>query len=158
MRIYFKRALIFALIMPIFSLQSCVVATKSTIITPEIRSLFGGEYKIDPYMKEHVPRSVAVLPFVDLSQSKEGFEVMRRGFYNHFSSLPFRDMELYKVNDLLKKHNLTDPAIISKTSPQELGKILGVDAVVFGEISDFDKLFLVMYSQVAAGAKIRMYD
>lgn len=139
-------------------LQSCLVATKDTVITPEIRSLYEGEYKIDPYMKDHVPKSVAVMPFVDLSKSKEGFETVRRGFYNHFSSLPFKDMELYRVDNTLRKAGLTDPEAISKTSPQELGKLLGVDAVVFGEISNFDKLFAVMYSQVSVGAEVKMYD
>ena len=155
---YFKLLSIFTVLPILLVLQSCTVATQSTIISPEITSLFEGEYKVDPYMKDHIPRSVAVLPFVDLSKSKEGIDVVRRGFYNHFSSLPFTDMELYKVNSLLEKAGLTDAEVISKTSPQELGRILGVDAVVFGEISNFDKLFLVMYSQVSVGAEIKMYD
>ncbi len=158
MQIYFKRLTFLVIIIAIIALQSCLVATKDTIITPEITSLFEGNYKVDPYMKDHVPRSVAVLPFVDLSKSKEGFETMRRGFYNHFSSLPFKDLELYKIDNLLKKAGLNDPEAINKTSPQELGKILGVDAVVFGEISNFDKLFAVIYSQVSVGAEIKMYD
>jgi len=78
-------------------LQSCVVSTKDTIITPEITSLFEGEYKVDPYMKDHIPRSVAILPFIDLAKSKEGVDIVRRGFYNHFSSLPFTEMKLYKL-------------------------------------------------------------
>jgi hypothetical protein len=158
MQKYFK-LLTLLLLLPIFiSLQSCLVATQGTIITPEIRSLYEGDYKIDPYMKDHVPQSVAVMPFVDLSKSKEGFDTMRRGFYNHFSSLPFKDMELYRIDNLLRKAGLTDPEAISKLPPQQLGKILGVDAVVFGEISNFDKLFAVVYSQVSVGAEIKMYD
>ncbi|PKN69867.1 MAG: hypothetical protein CVU54_07480 [Deltaproteobacteria bacterium HGW-Deltaproteobacteria-12] len=158
MQKYFK-LLTLLLLLPIFiSLQSCLVATQTTVITPEIRSLYEGDYKIDPYMKDHIPQSVAVMPFVDLSKSKEGFDTMRRGFYNHFSSLPFKDLELYRIDNLLRKAGLTDPEAISKMPPQELGKILGVDAVVFGEISNFDKLFAVMYSQVSVGAEIKMYD
>jgi hypothetical protein len=139
-------------------LQSCLVSTPSTLITPEIRSMYEGEYNIDPYMNDHIPLSVAVLPFTDLSGSKEGATAMRLGFYNHFSALPFKDMELYKVDDLLTKAGLTDPEIIRKTPPQKLAGILGVDAVVFGEVSDFDKYFAVLYSQVAVGAEIKMYD
>jgi len=139
-------------------LQGCLVSTPSTLITPEVRSMFEGEYKVDPYMKKHVPLYVAVLPFVDLSGSKEGGNAMRKGFYNHFSSLPFKDMELYKVDDLLAKAGLTDPEAIRKTPPQKLGEILGVDAVVFGEVSDFDKYFAILYSQVAVGAEVKMYD
>jgi hypothetical protein len=158
MQKYF-RLLTFLFLLPLFiALQSCLVATQGTIITPEIRSLYEGDYKIDPYMKDHVPQSVAVLPFVDLSKSKEGFDTMRRGFYNHFSSLPFKDMELYRIDNFLRKAGLTDPEAIRKMPPQELGKILGVDAVVFGEISNFDKLFAVIYSQVSVGAEIKMCD
>lgn len=158
MHICFKRSVLLALVPLIIPLQSCLIATKDTIITPEIRSLYEGEYKVDPYMRDHVPKSVAVMPFTDLSKSKEGFDTVRRGFYNHFSSLPFKDMKLHIVDNLLRKAGLTDPEVISKTAPQELGKILGVDAVVFGEISNFDKLFAVMYSQVSVGAEVKMYD
>ncbi|PKN06601.1 MAG: hypothetical protein CVU72_03670, partial [Deltaproteobacteria bacterium HGW-Deltaproteobacteria-7] len=158
MRTLFKRLYCCLMLILALMLQSCLVSTSSTLITPEIRSLYEGEYKIDDAMKDHVPLYVAVLPFTDLSDSKEGGKAMRRGFYNHFSSLPFKDMELYKVDDLLAKAGLTDPDVIRKTPPQKLGEILGVDAVVFGEISDFDKYFAVLYSQVAVGAEVKMFD
>jgi parallel beta-helix repeat protein len=139
-------------------LQGCTVVTKSTVISPQITSLFKGTYEVDPYMEDHKPRTVAVLPFLNQAKSQEGSEAVRRGFYNHFSSMPFRDMELYRVDNLLRKAGLEDPAVISKTAPQDLGKILNVDAVIFGTISDFDKLFLVLYSNVSVGAEVTMVD
>lgn len=142
----------------IAGVQGCVVATPGTAISPEIRSPFEGKYQVYPYMERHVPQSVAVLPFIDVSQSQEGTQAVRRGFYNHFSSLPFKDMELYRVDNALARADLTDPIAIHQKPAQELGKILGVDAVVYGEISNFDKMFAVMYSQVAVGAKVRMVD
>ena len=138
--------------------QGCVVATKTTAISPQIRSLFEGTHEVDPYMAEHKPRTIAVLPFINQAKSQEGSEAVRKGFYNHFSSLPFKDMELYRVNEVLRKAGLEDPAVINRTSPQELGKILNVDAVVYGTISNFDKLFAVIYSNVSVGAEIRMMD
>ncbi|MCE5263991.1 MAG: DUF799 family lipoprotein [Deltaproteobacteria bacterium] len=136
----------------------CVVATEQTVIAPQILSPFEGTYKVDPYMEEHRPLTVAVLPFFDRTADKQAFEAVRRGFYNHFSSLPFKDMELYRIDDLLKKAGLTDPEQIQKTDPRKLGEILGVDAVVFGEISNFDKLFAIVYSQVSVGADLKMYE
>ena len=140
-------------------LQSCV-STHQTAISPQIRSLFKGKYQVFPYMDNHVPKLVAVLPFVDESnsQNQQASQAVRKGFYNHFSALPFKDMEIYRVDDLLTKAGLTDPAAINKKSPKELGAILGTDAVIYGEISNFDKFFAGLYSQVAVGAKIRMYD
>jgi len=155
----FKRlSLCLTVVLATLAVQSCVVATKTTIITPEIIALYKGKFKIDPYMQEHMPRTVAVLPFYDLSKSGKGFDAVRKGFYNHFSAVPYQDMELYKVDALLAKAGLTDPDILYKTPYEELGKILGVDAIVLGEISDFDKLFAILYSHVAVGAEVRMYD
>ncbi|MDQ1278328.1 MAG: hypothetical protein QG555_1370 [Thermodesulfobacteriota bacterium] len=139
-------------------LSGCTVATKSTVITPPIRDLFDGKYKVYPAMGKAKPRTVAVLPFTDLSRSQQGTQAVRRGFYNHFSSTTFRDMELWRVDDLLKKAGLTDAAMINRTPAKDLGKILGTDAIVYGEISNFDKIFAVVYSQVSVGAKLRMYD
>jgi parallel beta-helix repeat protein len=154
----FKKSFCLLLLPFVILVQSCVVATKDTLIAPQIRDVFKGEYKIDPYMEKNRPRTVAVLPFHNKTRSKEGSDIVRKGFYNHFSSLPFKDMELYRIDNLLRKADLTDTEVIFKKSPRELGNILGVDAVVYGEIYDFDKLFAVVYSQVSVGAEIKMYD
>lgn len=146
------------LILLLGGINGCTVATQNTVITPQIRSLFEGTYKVDPYMEEHRPVTVAVLPFLDQSRKKEGAVEVRKGFYNHFSSLPFKNMQMQRVDNLLAKADLTDMEALAKKTPQELGNILNVDAVIYGEISNFDKLFAVMYSQVAVGAEIRMYD
>jgi len=139
-------------------LAGCTVATKETVITPQLREAFEGKYQVYPALAKAKPLSVAVLPFTDVSRSRVGTQEVRRGFYNHFSSLPFRDMELWRVDNLLKKAGLTDLELINKTPARDLGKILGTDAVVYGEISNFDQLFAVVYSQVSVGAKLRMYD
>ena len=86
-----------------FTLMGCTVATKRTAIAPVISTLFKGTYKVDPYLKTHMPRTVAVLPFADQSKSQRGVETVRKGFYNHFSSVPYTDMELYRVDRLLRK-------------------------------------------------------
>ncbi len=140
------------------SIKGCVVDTKETKIAPQIVSQFQGQYKVDPYFNDHKPKIFAVLPFKDKSESQKGAEIVRRGFYNHFSSLPYRDIELYRVDLMLKKAGQTDIEAIYKMSPQELGKVLGVDAVIYGEISDFDKFFAAVYSQVSVGAEVKIYE
>lgn len=124
------RTLHFALCSFIF-FGCATVATKKTAITPEIQTFFKGTYKVDPYLKAHMPRTVAVLPFMDRSKSKKGIEAVRGALYNHFSVLPFTDVELYRVDRLLRKAGFTDPEVISNTPPQKLGEILKVDAVMF---------------------------
>jgi hypothetical protein len=74
-----EAATLFALLFTIL-IGGCVIATKQTIIAPEILSLFEGTYTVDPYMEKHRPLSVAVLPFYNISKSQKGSDTVRRGF------------------------------------------------------------------------------
>ncbi|MEW5736250.1 MAG: right-handed parallel beta-helix repeat-containing protein [Thermodesulfobacteriota bacterium] len=118
---------------------------------------FGGEYTVDPAMEKDMPKTVAVLPFWDVSGSKQGSEIVRRGFYNHFSSLGFQDKEFFQTDRVLAMNGLLEPQKAYEADPAELCRLLGVDAVVKGKVSNFDKLFAVIYSQVAVGADVAMY-
>jgi hypothetical protein len=116
------RALHFALCSLVFF--GCATATKETATTPETQTSFKGTFKVDPYLETHMPRTVAVLPFVDRSKSKEGIKTVRKAFYNHFSGLPYTDVEVHRADRLLRKAGLTDPEVIINTTPQKLGEIL----------------------------------
>ncbi|MBL7196147.1 MAG: DUF799 family lipoprotein [Desulfobacterales bacterium] len=152
------RSLLLIIMFASIYLTGCVVAGKKTAIVSDIKTAFKGTYKVDPYMEKHIPRTVAILPFIDESKSQKGAEVVRRGFYNHVSSLPYKDMELFRVDHLLRKAGLVDPVDVHKTPAEKLKEILNVDAVILGTISNFDKLFAAIYSQVSVGAEIKMYD
>ncbi|PIQ45344.1 MAG: hypothetical protein COW04_08150, partial [Deltaproteobacteria bacterium CG12_big_fil_rev_8_21_14_0_65_43_10] len=84
-------------ILLICAVSGCV-STQKTQIAPQISELFKGKHKVSDYMEGHQPKTVAVLPFVNKTKSDEAFEIVRKSFYNHFSSLPYVDRELYKVD------------------------------------------------------------
>ncbi|MEM2983360.1 MAG: DUF799 family lipoprotein, partial [Candidatus Bathyarchaeia archaeon] len=42
--------------------------------------------------------------------------------------------------------------------PQDLGRPLNADAIVFGEITHYDRLYLALYSHVTVGARLKMVD
>jgi hypothetical protein len=147
------------LILPLTAfLQSCVVATKDTFIAPQIQSLYKGIYKVYPYMEKHIPMLVAVLPFVNVSDSQQGSQEARKGFYNHFISLPFKDMELYRLDNPLAKVGLTDPAAINKKSAQELARSLVSMPWSMERFPTSTSSLPSLYSQVSVGAKVRMVD
>ncbi|MEE8398216.1 MAG: GNA1162 family protein, partial [Desulfobacterales bacterium] len=159
-----KRPLMIALFLSAACIGGCVTTGTTNGgkgaggVVSAVKQAFEGTFTVDPYMEKNKPRTIAILPFVDVSKSQKGTEIVRRGFYNHFSSLPYKDMELFQVDLLLKKAGLSDPASLSGISPEKLKEILNVDAVVMGTISNFDKLFAGIYSQVSVGAEIRMID
>jgi hypothetical protein len=109
--------------------------------------------------KVQLPSRVAILPFVNKTSTPEAGTIVRRMFYNFFSSLNFRDLEPFEIDDNLRLNDLYTEVINGKNvSPQKLGHLLGVDAVIYGEVISLGKIFALVYSDNQAGLKARMVD
>ncbi|MGD2271651.1 MAG: DUF799 family lipoprotein [Desulfobacterales bacterium] len=102
--------------------------------------------------------SIAILPFVNKTRDEEIAKLVRDAFYCHLSVRRYRDIEMHVVDRILEAHNLTDLDVLYRTPVKELGRLLDCDAVVFGEITNYQKLFLGVYSQMAVGATISVWD
>ena len=102
--------------------------------------------------------TVAVLPFMDNTDSDGLADLVRRSFYGHLSVRPYRDIELHLVDQKLSEHNLTDLKLLYTMPVTELGRVLECDAVILGEITIYQKLFFGVYSQLAVGATISIWD
>jgi parallel beta-helix repeat protein len=147
-----------AIILALFLVCSCTVVTDKTVITPQVVPSVDGDYEISKEITKKPPRTVAILPMVNRTNSDQAFEVVRRTLYNHFSSLRYVDLELYQVDARLRQANLLDAETVAKSSPEEMGRILMVDAVIYGEITDYDRVYVGLYSQVSVGAQLQMMD
>jgi hypothetical protein len=101
---------------------------------------------------------MAVLPFSDRTGSNGIAELVRDAIYCHLSVRRFRDIELHVVDSVLEQHGLPDPDSLTQLQIKELGELLGTDALVLGEINTYQKLFLGVYSQMAVGATITIWD
>jgi hypothetical protein len=139
------------------------------IATSEAFSRFKGEYENTTYFKRHKPVSVAVLPFegvedksYSIAYSKENpGDIVRRGLYNHIASLPFKDLELYNTNKRLKNAGIENTSQIEEliaNNPKKLKSILGVDAAFTGKITHFDRIYAGIYSQIAVGCEVKLWD
>jgi hypothetical protein len=107
--------------------------------------------------EQALPHKVAILPFVNKTPNPDAGNIVRKMFYNFFGSLNYRDMEPYIVDENLKlNHIYADIVAGKKVSPQKLGLLLGVDAVIFGEVLSLGKIFALVYSDNQAGLKARM--
>jgi hypothetical protein len=109
-------------------------------------------------VRETTPRSVAVLPFFDLTDTSGIEKIVRISFYSHFSVTPYRDIELQVIDKKLKENRIHSADALRKIPVAELGKIIGCDAVVFGEVTEFKRVFLGIYSQLSVGAAISVWD
>ncbi|MBW2431042.1 MAG: DUF799 family lipoprotein [Deltaproteobacteria bacterium] len=107
--------------------------------------------------EKQLPTRVAILPFVNKTATPEAAVLVRRMFYNFFSSLNYRDLEPFVIDDNLRLNDLYAVVTAGKNvSPQKLGQLLGVDAVIFGEVISLGKIFVLFYSDNQAGLKARM--
>ncbi len=119
---------------------------------------YEGKTKLSPELAARLPSRVAVLPFVNETESPAASDTVRKSFYNHFSAKNFEDVELPLVDQRLAAAGLTDPKAIENEDPKRLGELLHVDGLVMGHITDFDRIYAVVGALVNVGAKVRLID
>jgi len=171
--------LILLLILPCFFVASCAPRkTKTTVDRIYELDPSGGLF-IHPQMEVNPPQSLAVLPFRSLvgegraeaSQrllltirgKKEGSpeilaQEMRLSFYGQLSQLPFQILHPVHVDCRLKAKGLESWEDLSVMTIREMGELLGVEAVIFGEITHFDYYYAFLYTQLAAGLRLEMFS
>jgi hypothetical protein len=106
----------------------------------------------------NAPKSIAILPFGNQTDSEDIDEIVRTTFYSHLSAQPYKDIELYEVDRKLRRYNLMGYENFNDVSAKRLGRILHCDAVVVGEVTEFQRLYAGIYSQLAVGASITVWD
>ena len=109
------------------------------------------------FEKIQLPTKIAILPFANKTANPAAGSLVRKMFYNFFSSLNYRDLEPYVIDDNLKINHLYARIVAGEdVSPQKLGQLLGVDAVIYGEVLSLGKMYALVYSDNQAGLKARM--
>ena len=122
-----------------------------------VRKLMGSLPNPAILQEEKLPHKVAILPFVNKTATPDGGEVVRKMFYNFFSSLNYIDLELTVIDDSLKGADFYKQIVNgNSTSPQKIGQLLGVDAVIMGEVTSLGKIYAVIYTDNQAGLKAQM--
>jgi hypothetical protein len=104
------------------------------------------------------PKSIAILPFGNQTEVEDLDEFVRATFYGHLAPHPYKDIELHEVDRKLKRYNLMNYEKLSQVSAKRLGRILRCDAVVIGEVTEFQRVYAGVYSQMAVGASITIWD
>jgi hypothetical protein len=142
---------------PMFLPSLLVLLIAFGIASCALKEMITGPPSPDIIEEEQLPHKVAILPFVNRTSDPEAAAIVRKMFYNFFSSLNYLDVELTLIDDSLVRAGLYDKIVAGETvSPQNLGQLLGVDAVVFGEVLSLGKIFALVYSDNQAGLKARI--
>ena len=120
-----------------------------------------------PGANQHPPRpvletkdsiSIAVLPIMDKTNSNGMATLFRDAFYSQLSVRRYRDVELHLIDRTLAAQKLSEPDLLYTQPKKDLGRMLNSDLLIFGEITTNQKLFFGVYSQMAVGATITIWD
>gem|GEM_PF-2145375 len=117
----------------------------------------------DPYFDaqafaESPPRTLAVAPFKNQTRTVTAGEVMRRQMFGEISTLGYEDVELAKVDGIIRsKAEQRGLSVAEFDETMMLDPDLA-DAVVFGDLVKVSKIFLLLYSHHKVELRLAIYD
>jgi hypothetical protein len=127
--------------------------------------------------QDRPPRKIAVLPFVDAGQgsyllnkvpvrtraqadldrwSWTHANRVRRAFAGELATREFLLVPLFTVDAVLASHGITDEDTLKAVPPEELGRWLEADTVVYGELLSYEAYYALLIAawKVSAGVKM----
>ena len=104
------------------------------------------------------PRTIAILPFANQTGKSGLNRMVRESLYGHLSHRRFQDVELSLVDDALQDAGDLSGEALTPDRLLWLGGRLGCDAVVTGTVTEFERLYMGIYSQLSVGAGITIFS
>ncbi|MDP2681691.1 MAG: DUF799 family lipoprotein [Deltaproteobacteria bacterium] len=105
-----------------------------------------------------LPRSVAVLPFGNETDEIGLSGQVKKSFSNHFSSKPYNKIEPYIVDEKVARLEKSTGKTIFEIPPKEAAETFGVDGLIYGKVTNFNKVYALAYSQIGVEAEIWMVN
>jgi hypothetical protein len=81
---------------------------------------------------------------------------MRRAVNGYLASREFVEANLIQIDTVLKDHGINTKAKLDAVAPSTLGKWLGVDAVIYGEVVHYEAYYAFLVSAWQVGADVKM--
>ena len=104
------------------------------------------------------PRVVAVLPFAnDTEEIGLGGQV-RKSFYNHFSSKPYRDIEPSAVDGSVSVLEKSSGKPVFEMPPRDIADATGAEGVIYGRVTGFSRVYALAYSRLGVEAEVWLVD
>ncbi len=109
-------------------------------------------------VKEPGKLRVAVLPFQAYDPKKpEKTDYIRKQVFVSLKKGNYDLVERFVMDGVMEK-NGWDLAQMRDMSPQRLGEAIGADAIVYGEVTNWNRSYLALQSSITIGVKVKMVD
>ena len=103
-------------------------------------------------------RSIAVLPVLNETASLRAPEVVRPILLNKLSVKGYETPALSFIDGRLLGKEIREAGQIHTLTPHELGKLLGVDALLYATVTEFSTTYLLAYASMTVGARFEIKD
>ena len=104
------------------------------------------------------PGVIGVMPFQNCTSDQDISRLVRASFYSHLTIRPYKDVELGEVDKALHTLGLRTINSANKEAVKTVGRMLGLDYVVFGRVKAKERLYLAIYSRASLFVEIVVVD
>ena len=111
-----------------------------------------------PNYKDRQVRSVAVLPVLNETVSLKAPELFRPYLLNKLSMKGYETPPLAFIDGKLREKGIHEAGQVNSMTPQELGNLLGVDALLYAYVTEFSTTYLVAYASMIVGGRFELKD
>jgi hypothetical protein len=132
---------------------------------------------IAPDYEQHAPLKIAVMPFTDRGnanyvvnkipltfrdkQQRENWawtdaNRTRRALIGFLAEREFVEANIFQIDAVLQQHGIDSEEQLRQVAPHILGQWLGVDAVVYGEVTHYEAFYAALMSAWQVGANVQM--
>ncbi len=113
---------------------------------------------VHPDYRSLQPRSIAVLPFDNMSTDLDATPLLRPIVARRLRYKGYRVPDLAAVDETLQEAGVMIAHDVYSFTPRELGDILSVDAVMFGTVTDFSTKYAVLAASVTVQLRLELAD
>ena len=118
----------------------------------------GVNHSVAPDYKDRTPRSIAVLPVLNETVNLKASEMVRPLLLNQLSMKGYETPSLAFIDGRLREKDIREAGQVNTLTPQELGKLLGADALLYAYVTEFSTTYLLAYASMTVGARFELKD
>ena len=150
------RALVqFILIASALALGGCAAQTDDGIVAGPM--LTGTSDAETAEATTALPRTIAIMPLSNETDSELAIDVLRQTLTNHFGSRNYRVVHTGDVNQRLTAAGYT---LDGKGLPElsDLRQITGADGIIAGSVTHYDKTFAGVAARISVGVSLTLHN
>ena len=80
----------------------------------------------------------------------------RRALMGFLAERAFVEVNIFQIDTVLKEHGIDSEEKLDQVPPETLGQWLGVDAVVYGEVTHYEAYYAALVSAWQVGANVKI--